>query len=64
MSYFEEAIQRFEEPNCGIPMSYFEEAIQRFEDKVSMYNLTHIYIYEDNKSRLKKSIKLRLKSQK
>ena len=42
--------------NCEFSIEYFEEAIRRFNDKVSMFNLAHIYIYEDKyNNRLKKS---------
>ena len=48
--------------NIGIAISYFEEAIRMKDDILSMYNLSHIYIYEDvTKDRIDESIKLLVK---
>ena len=49
--------------NIGIAILYIEEAIQQANDKVSMYNLSHIYIYHDNNTkRIDKSIELLIRS--
>ena len=44
-------------------MGYFEENCERNNDKLSLYNLAHIYLYEDkNDKRIEKSIQLLIKS--
>ena len=50
------------EGNIGLAISYFEEGIKRYNDKLSMYNLSHIYIYKDkSKKRIDEAIGLLIK---
>ena len=51
--------------NSANGIVYFEEAIRQKNDYLSMYNLTNIYIYDENiKQNFNKSIKLLIKSSK
>ena len=44
-------------------MAYFDEAIRRMNDKLSLYNLAHIYIYEEsNNQRIDEAIEYLIKS--
>lgn len=44
-------------------IEYFEEAIRQKKDKVSMYNLAHLYLYEEpNKENIEQSIDLLIRS--
>ena len=45
--------------NLGFAIEYFDEAISRFNDELSIYNLAHLYLYEDEtKEKIDKSIEL------
>ncbi|KAK8867142.1 hypothetical protein M9Y10_010116 [Tritrichomonas musculus] len=46
--------------NIGLAIQYFEESIFQKNDIISMYNLAHLYLYEDltNQDYIEKSIKL------
>ena len=49
--------------NIGLAITYFDEAIRQKNDIVAMYNLAHIYIFEDKSNeRINESIQLLLKS--
>ncbi|KAK8871531.1 hypothetical protein M9Y10_007261 [Tritrichomonas musculus] len=49
--------------NLGLSIEYFKEAICQKDDKVSMYNLAHLYFYEDPiKDSIDKSIELLIHS--
>ena len=49
--------------NIGFAIEYFNESIQRWEDKLSMYNLAHIYIYEyKTNEKINESIELLIRS--
>ncbi|KAK8834492.1 hypothetical protein M9Y10_027676 [Tritrichomonas musculus] len=49
----------------GLSIEYFKEAISQRNDKVSMYNLAHLYFYDDTiKDNLNRSIDLLMKSAK
>ena len=51
------------EKSLGLSIVYFEEAIPQKDDKVSMYNLAHLYFYEDSiKDSIDKSIELLIHS--
>lgn len=51
------------EKSLGLSIVYFEEAIPQKDDEVSMYNLAHLYFYEDsNKDSIDKSIELLIHS--
>ncbi|KAK8871784.1 hypothetical protein M9Y10_007525 [Tritrichomonas musculus] len=51
------------EKRLGSAIEYFEEAINQKNDYLSMYNLAHLYIYEESvKSDINKSIELLIKS--
>ncbi|KAK8881199.1 hypothetical protein M9Y10_003931 [Tritrichomonas musculus] len=49
--------------NLGLSIEYFKEAIRQENDEVSMYNLAHLYFYEDPiKDSIDKSIELLINS--
>ncbi|KAK8890607.1 hypothetical protein M9Y10_035387 [Tritrichomonas musculus] len=49
--------------NLGLSIEYFKEAIRQKNDEVSMYNLAHLYFYEDPiKDSIDKSIELLIRS--
>ncbi|KAK8888425.1 hypothetical protein M9Y10_039495 [Tritrichomonas musculus] len=49
--------------NLGLSIEYFKEAIRQKNDKISMYNLAHLYFYEDPiKDSIDKSIELLMRS--
>ena len=49
--------------NIGYAIEYFDEVVRRWEDKISMYNLAHIYIYEiETDQKIDESIELLIKS--
>ena len=51
------------EPRLGSSIDYFKEAIRKKNDKVSMYNLAHLYLYEEPiKDSIDKSIELLVRS--
>ena len=51
--------------NIEFAFVFFDEAIRRFNDKTSMYNLSHIYIYEiKTKEKIDDSIDLLIESSK
>ena len=35
-------------PNLGLANEYFKEAINQKKDKIAMYNLAHMYLYNDH----------------
>ncbi|KAK8843769.1 hypothetical protein M9Y10_024839 [Tritrichomonas musculus] len=35
-------------PNLGLANEYFKEAIKQKNDKIAMYNLAHMYLYNDH----------------
>ena len=52
-------------PNIATSIEYFKEAIHQKSDKIAMFNLAHIYFYEEyGVSDLNKSIELLIKSSK
>ncbi|KAK8835284.1 hypothetical protein M9Y10_016223 [Tritrichomonas musculus] len=51
------------EPRLGLSIEYFKEAIKQKNDKVSMYNLGHLYLYlEPIKDSINQSIDLLIRS--
>ncbi|KAK8872157.1 hypothetical protein M9Y10_007919 [Tritrichomonas musculus] len=49
--------------NLGLSIDYFKEAIHQKNDILSMYNLAHLYLYEDPiKNSIDESIKLLIRS--
>ena len=51
------------QPKIGLAIEYFEEAIRQKNDKVSMYNLSNIYIYDERVNQnIDKSIEMLIKS--
>ena len=52
---FKKGIER----RLGLSIEYFKEAIRQKNDKVSMYNLAHLYLYEEQiKDSINQSIDL------
>ncbi|KAK8834387.1 hypothetical protein M9Y10_019121 [Tritrichomonas musculus] len=50
-------------PNLGLSIEYFKEAIMQKNDMVSMYNLGHLYLYEEPiKDSINQSIDLLIRS--
>ncbi|KAK8842960.1 hypothetical protein M9Y10_025826 [Tritrichomonas musculus] len=48
--------------NISLAIEYFEEAIQKTNDYLSMYNLANIYIFDESRKNIDKSIELLIKS--
>ena len=45
---YKNGIENEIEPRLGSSIDYFEEAIRQENDKASMYNLAHLYFYEES----------------